>query len=54
VAITGECFCGEVKYNFNGDPKIELGRHIFVGSKASWETIADDVPQYHENVPQNT
>jgi len=37
----------------NGDPKVELGRHIFVGSKAHWETISDDVPQYHENVPQN-
>lgn len=37
----------------NGDPQVELGRHIFVGSKASWETIADDVPQYHENVPKN-
>jgi len=38
----------------NGDPEIELGRHIFVGSKASWETIAGDVPQYTENVPHNT
>lgn len=35
----------------NGDPEIQLGRHIFVGSKANWETIAGDVPQYNENVP---
>lgn len=35
----------------NGDPKIELGRHIFVSSKASWEIIADGVPQYEEGVP---
>jgi hypothetical protein len=37
----------------NGDPQIELGRHIYVGSKASWETIADGVPQYQENVPED-
>jgi hypothetical protein len=32
----------------NGDPNIKLERHIHVASKASWETIADDVPQYAE------
>jgi len=36
----------------NGDPKIELGRHIYVGSKASWEVIAEGVPQYQEAVPE--
>jgi hypothetical protein len=35
----------------NGDPNIELARHIYVGSKASWETIPDGVPQYQEDVP---
>ncbi|SMF62940.1 Uncharacterized conserved protein [Alteromonadaceae bacterium Bs31] len=34
----------------NGNPNVELGRHIYVGSKASWETIAGDVIQYQENV----
>lgn len=34
----------------NGNPTIELGRHIYVGSKASWETIPDGVPQYEEGV----
>ena len=29
-------------------PKITIERHIFVGSKASWETIPDDAPQYDE------
>lgn len=38
----------------NGDPPVELGRHIYVGSKASWETIADGVPQYQENMPEDT
>lgn len=38
----------------NGDPKIELGRHIYVGSKASWESIAEGVPQYKAAAPSNT
>ncbi len=36
----------------NGDPKIELSRHIYVGSKASWEVIPEGVPQYQEDVPE--
>lgn len=35
----------------NEDPKIEIGRHIFVGSKASWEVIPEGVIQYQENAP---
>jgi hypothetical protein len=37
----------------NEDPKIELGRHIYVGSKASWEVIPVGVPQYLEDVADN-
>ena len=37
----------------NGDPKIELGRHIYVGSKANWEVIPEGVPQYQGGVPGN-
>lgn len=37
----------------NGDPEIELGRHIFVGSKASWEVIPEGVLQYEEGAPEN-
>jgi len=37
----------------NGDPRIELGRHIYVGSKASWEVIPEGVPQYLEGAPEN-
>lgn len=36
----------------NDDPGIEIGRHIFVGSKASWEVIPDSVVQYAENSPE--
>jgi hypothetical protein len=28
------------------DPRIRPGAHIFVGSKAPWFTITDDLPQY--------
>jgi hypothetical protein len=38
----------------NGDPKVEIGRHIFVGSKASWEIIPEGVLQYQEGVPENS
>ena len=32
------------------DPTIRPSRHIFVGSKAPWFTITDDLPQYAEHV----
>ena len=35
----------------NGDPDIVLSRHIYVCSKASWELIAEGVPQYKEGPP---
>lgn len=35
----------------NGDPDIELGMHIYVGSKASWEKMPDGVPQYVGGMP---
>lgn len=32
----------------NGDPEIEIGKHIYVGSKASWEIMPKDVLQFEE------
>jgi len=32
------------------DPTIHPTHHIFVGSKAAWEIIADDLPQYEGHV----
>jgi hypothetical protein len=32
------------------DPTIRPTAHIFVGSKARWFTITDDLPQYEEHV----
>lgn len=37
----------------NEDPEIEIGRHIFVGSKAAWEVIPEGVLQYGEHPPKN-
>ena len=36
-----------------GNPKIEIEKHIFVGSKATWEIIPKGVPQYEEWPPKN-
>ena len=36
----------------NADPPVRLGMHIFVGSKANWEAIAEGVPQFEEWPPQ--
>jgi hypothetical protein len=33
------------------DPTIRPSQHIFVGSKAPWYTICDDLPQYQEHAP---
>jgi hypothetical protein len=33
------------------DPQLLIGEHIFVGSKAHWEVIGDDAPQYEKNTP---
>lgn len=27
----------------NGDPEVEIGRHIFVGSKAAWEILPEGI-----------
>lgn len=35
----------------NGDPGLKLQRHIFVGSKAPWDEIGGDAPQYAEIPP---
>ena len=37
----------------NGDPKIEVGRHIFVGSKADWEVIPEGVAIFEEGPPDS-
>ena len=36
----------------NGDPDIKIGRHIYVGSKASWEELPDNIAMFQEGLPQ--
>lgn len=38
----------------NGSPEIEIGRHIFVGSKANWEVIPEGIVQFDEWPPKQT
>jgi len=38
--------------NLEGDLGLRPTRHMFVASKASWYTIADDLPQYDEFPPE--
>jgi len=35
----------------NGNPDVSIGMHIFVGSKAAWEVMPDNVIQYEEGPP---
>lgn len=59
-SICGSNLCGIVDYTVHGvmlgclneDPQIKLSRHIYVGSKASWEDIPQGVPQYINNAPE--
>jgi hypothetical protein len=37
--------------SFDGDPGIRPGRHIHVASKAAWETIHDELPQFEAGPP---
>ena len=35
-----------------GDPPRPAGYHIYVGSKAAWHEICDDLVQFEEDVPE--
>ena len=37
----------------HGDPGVEIARHIYVGSKATWEIMPDGVLQYDESAPDD-
>jgi hypothetical protein len=57
----GSTLCGVYKETIhgvtlgcvNGDPDVEIGRHIFVDSKASWELIPDGVVTFKEGSPDD-
>jgi len=58
----GSTLCGTYKGDIigvtlgcvEGDPEVEIGMHIFVGSKAVWETIPNGVLQYEEWPPSES
>lgn len=35
----------------DGDPGVEIEKHIFVGSKAPWDRIGGDAPQFDGHAP---
>jgi len=37
----------------DGDPGVKIDMHIFVGSKAPWDHIGGDAPQFLEFPPQS-
>lgn len=37
----------------NGDPNIEIGRHIYVGSRASWEVLPEGIKSFEEGPIEN-
>jgi hypothetical protein len=36
----------------DGDPGVRIEMHIFVGSKAAWDHIGGDAPQFPELPPE--
>jgi hypothetical protein len=43
--LAGKCECGVIRYRV---ASIRPAGHIFVGSKAPWFEITDDLPQFDE------
>ena len=57
VTMSGRCQCGSVRYvvsvragTLDGDPGLRPTIHIYVGSKAPWCDICDDLPQKPEGL----
>jgi hypothetical protein len=52
--IRGSCLCGGIAHEIIGlslgtlddDPLVRPKLHVFVGSKAPWYEISDDLPLY--------
>lgn len=47
--IHGELVHGVTLGSVNGDPGVIIEQHIFVGSKAPWDHIGGDAPQFTEH-----
>jgi len=57
-SVCGSTLCGTYQGKIhgvtlgcvNGDPKVEIGMHIFVGSKAAWEVLPDGITSFEEGL----
>lgn len=49
--LAGDEVHGVTLGSIDGDPGVQLEAHLFVGSKAPWDHIGGDAPQYHEHAP---
>ncbi|NJN51015.1 MAG: GFA family protein [Gammaproteobacteria bacterium] len=49
--LFGEAVHGVTLGCVDGDPGVAIERHIFVGSKAPWDHIGGDAPQFDAHAP---
>ncbi|OCC24795.1 aldehyde-activating protein [Croceicoccus estronivorus] len=52
--VAGDTVHGVTLGTVDGDPGVVIGAHIFVDSKAPWDHIGGDAPQYAEHAPQRS
>ena len=61
MVLSGGCLCGTRDVDIHGvtlgsvdgDPGVAIGMHIFVESKAAWDHIGGDAPQYAAYPPED-
>ncbi|MFO0635773.1 MAG: GFA family protein [Nannocystaceae bacterium] len=49
--LAGEEIHGVTLGSIDGDPGVQIEMHLFVSSKAPWDHIGGDAPQYAEHAP---
>lgn len=47
--VHGDAVHGVTLGSVDGDPGVEIEKHIFVGSKAPWDHIGGEAPQFTEH-----
>jgi hypothetical protein len=53
-ALNGEKLDSIALGTFDSDPGVRPAYHMFVGSKAVWYDIVDDLPQFQERPPEKS
>ncbi len=49
--MVGDAVHGITLGSVDGDPEVDIEQHIFVGSKAPWDHIGGNAPQYSKHAP---